>query len=413
MLASFDVFAVNWTYKTRGNLGTRLSSYTNNKSKNYGQASRAQFEQTTSFTSNFSAMNQLRWNSNSISSDLSEMSTPSKKENFETYLGENYLKYKASSWVMQIGYQEIVWGEAFGLNYADIINPKDKRETLYAQSSEARIPLLLFNGKYFYSIGNLSGSLQLLFSPEPRFSKNLPLELFAKGIFTQDSLKIVNAKSPKIFTESEIGGKLSTSYSGIDFSIFGYSYLSRDPYYLLDSASLTNITLLEQHAPVKSYGLSFAKSIFDFVFRTDIVLTQNKITNYIQNDGSLQSYSANVLDTLISVDTPTYKKFSAIIIYAKSSASETAINSFRKQDEQYFIGKISKDFGSEKTFELAYTRELISKGQSIQSLLSWPINSTTELKLGGEFYFGNDQSDLKKLKNISNVFFSIKNYFQL
>lgn len=414
LITSLEAKAESWEYQMRGYLSARLLSYTEDPSKNYGQMSRAQIEQTTKFSTNLVALNQLRWTSNSIASDFSTKSTPPKKEVFEAYLGENYLKYKSANWVLQLGYQEVIWGEAFGFNYADIIGPKDLRATLLSDAADARLPLLLFNGKYFFTSGALSGSLQLLFSPEPRFSRTLPLELFTAGLFPQSSIMVIKEKTPDLFKTHEFGGKLSASYAGTDMSLFSYSYLSRDPHYSLESASLTNITLKEEHAKVQSYGLSLARTIFsDFVFRTDIVQTQKKLVNDFSTSGQFITVPVNSLNALISLDTPPYKDYSGTFIFARSNLKETIPNSFKEKNEQYVIGRISKKLGSDKTVEISYIHELEFPGKSIQTFINWPITSSTDLKFGGEFYFGDERSNLQKLKNISSVFFSIKNYFQL
>jgi hypothetical protein len=401
-----------WRYQTRGYLSARLSSYMEDKSRNYGQLTRAQFEQTTDFSTGLSALNQLRWTSNTINTDLSTKSTPDKKDNFNAFLGENYLKYKSESWVAQLGYQEVVWGEAFGFNYADIINPKDQRQTFFSDASEARLPLLLFNGKSFFSSGDLSSSLQFLYSPEPRFSKTLPIDIYAGNLFPQGSLTVIKEKTHKIFKTSEIGGKFSASYAGFDMALFTFSYLDRDPHFQLSSASLTNITLQEEHTKIKSSGVSLAKTIYDFVLRSDIVYTQDKQVNYLENS-QLKSFSTNSLNALISLDTPTYNDYSGVLILARSTLSDIMLNSFRQKQEQYFIGKVSKNLGSDKALEFSYIHEFENSGHSVQTFLNWPINNATDIKLGGEFYFGDDQSNLKKFKNVSSVFFSIKNYFQL
>lgn len=413
IVASSEGCSEDWRYQMRGNLSARLSSYTQEKSRNYAQQTHAQFEHSTEFSPSLVAINQLRWTSNSIASDLSTKSTPAKKDIFDTYLGENYLKYKSDNWVVQLGYQEVVWGEAFGFNYADIINPKDQRETLYSEASEARLPLLLFNGKLFFSSGDLSGSMQLLVSPEPRFSKTLPVEIYAGNLIPQNSLTVIKQKSPEIFKTTEVGGKLAASYGGLDLSLFTYSYLSRDPHYSLQSADLTNITVKEEHQKIQSYGLSLAKTIYDFVFRTDIVQTKDRMINYVAETGELLSLPTTSLNTLISLDTPTYNDYSGVLIFAQSTLGEVRTNSFRSKNEQYVIGKLTKNLGSDKTLELSYTHELEHTGQSVQSILSWPVNSSTDLKIGGEFYLGDEQSNLKKLKNVSSIFFSLKNYFQL
>lgn len=412
-LIASEANAENWRYQMRGYLSGRLTSYTREKSRNYGQQARAQFEQKTEFTSNLVALNQLRWSSHSIMSDLSTKSTPSKKDQFETYLGENYLKYKAENWVVQIGYQEVVWGEAFGFNYADVVGPKDQRETLYSSANDARLPLLLLNLKTFFSSGDLSGSLQFLYSPEPRFSKTLPLELFVGNVFLLPSLNVIKQKTPKLFDHSEMGGKLSSSYAGFDMSLFTYSYLSRDPHYSLHSASLSNVTLKEEHTKILSTGASLAKTIYDFVFRTDIVQTNDKMINSLSSTGQLLSSPTTLQNILISLDTPTYNDYSGVFIFARSTISEIMINSFRQKQEQYAIAKLTKNLGKDSSLDLSYTHEIENSGYSVQALLNWPVNSTTDLSIGGELYSGKEQSNLNKLKNVSSIFFSLKNYFQL
>jgi len=407
-----NVSEASWRYNTRGYLTAKLTSYTEKNISTVGQVTRAQFEQTTEFTKNFEALNQLRLTSNTFDTDLSARSTPVQKDNFQAYLGENYFKYKSENWVAQVGYQEIVWGEAFGFNYADIINPKDQRMTFFSDAPDARFPLLLFNGKYFFSSGDLTGSVQFLVSPQPRFSRALPVDFYLGDALPQTTLAVNKEKSPKLFKKNEIGGKISASYNGYDTSLFTYSYLDRAPHYEFDSASLTTVTLNEKHASIKSTGVSFAKTIYDYVFRTDIVFTQDKAINFI-NNSLLDSYPTNTLNTLISLDSPTYNDYSGVFIFARSTLSKINTNSFRDKQEQYIIGKITKNLGYDRTLEFSYIHELEHSGHSIQTFLNWPVTSSNDIKIGGEFYLGDNSSNLKKLKNVNSVFFSLKNYFQL
>lgn len=402
--------AQSTTYQMRGYLFARLTSYTE-EARNVGQQTRGQLEQSASFTSSLSAVNQLRWNTNSLNADLSRTTLP-KKDSFEVYPGENFLRYKSERWVAQLGYQEVVWGEAFGFNYADIVSPKDLRETLYSDADIARRPLLLANVKTLFSLGDYSGSIQLLYSPEPRFSKTLPLDVYAGALVPNMSFNVEKERTPKLFDETEFGGKLSVSASGLDVSVFGFSYLDRDPHYILDSATMTSINVHEKHSKVKSTGAALSKTIGDFVFRADAVLTKDKMVNYLSNN-QLSFYPTDFFNTVISIDSPTYNDYSGVLIFANSTAKEILPSSFREKNERYLIGKLTKNLGSDKTFELSYTHEMNQSGRTIQSFINWPVNSTTDLKLGGQFYSGDERSNLNKYKNISSVFFSLKNYFQL
>ncbi|AUN97882.1 hypothetical protein DOM21_11870 [Bacteriovorax stolpii] len=396
-------------YLLRGYLSARASHYTGDANENNGQRHRAQFEQEARFGSDLVFINQLRWTYNSLYSDLSSTPASDKKDTHDIYLGENFMKLKSSSWVTQIGYQEVAWGEAFGFNYADIVNPKDLRETFYSDYSESRLPLFLVNFKYFFN----NGSMQLIYSPEPRFSQNLPVNLFTKNLLQQTQIDTWKEKTPKFFKEHEYGGKFSISLGGFDTSVFYYNYLDRDATYNLVNATLDKITVAESHDRVSTAGLSMAKTLFDdFVFRTDVVYTKDKRINSIANM-TLTSTPVNMMNILVSVDTPTYNKFSAVLIYAASQLSEELPDAFREKSQSYSILKLTYDLGEDKKIDLSYTHEFAQSGHAVQGLMSWPISSTLDINVGAETYWGADESQMAKIKNASNVFFGIKNYFQL
>jgi hypothetical protein len=393
----------------RGYLSAKGNYYTADAEENFGSRARAQLEQESKINNDFVLVNQLRFTYSSLYTDVSKNQSTDDKNTREIYLGDNYLKYKSSSWVLQTGYQDVGWGEAFGFNYADIVNPKDLRETFYTDYADSRLPLFLVNFKYFFE----NGSLQLIYSPEPRFSRALPVDLFTRGFLPQTNIKTNMEDTPDFFKKHEYGGKLSSSFWGLDASLFYFSYLDRDASYVLKSASLTNIELDEAHSRVKTAGISVASTLYDnFVFRTDIVHTQDKKINSVSGF-SLLNTPVDMTNVVLSLDTPTYSNFSGVFVLATSRLSKDLPQAFREQNQTYSIAKVSYDLGSEKTIDLSYTHEFNENGHAVQSLFTWPVNSTLEVRVGAETYWGDQNSQLSKIKNISNVFFGIKNYFQL
>ncbi len=393
----------------RGYLSAKGNYYTADAQENFGSRARAQLEQESKIYNDFVLVNQLRFTYSSLYTDVSKNQSTDDKNTREIYLGDNYLKYKSSSWVLQTGYQDVGWGEAFGFNYADIVNPKDLRETFYTDYADSRLPLFLVNFKYFFE----NGSLQLIYSPEPRFSRALPVDLFTRGVLPQTNIKTNLEDIPDFFKKHEYGGKLSTSFWGIDASIFYFSYLDRDASYVLKSASLTNVELDETHSRVKTTGISVASTLYDnFVFRTDIVHTQDKKINSVSGF-SLLNTPVDMTNVVLSLDTPTYSGFSGVLVLATSRLSKEIPQAFREKNQMYSIAKVAYDLGSEKTIDLSYTHEFNENGHAVQSLFTWPVNSTLEVRVGAESYWGDQNSQLSKIKNVSNVFFGIKNYFQL
>lgn len=414
IVLSLKSYAID--YKLAGNLENRISNYTENKNENFGHFTLFNLEQKAIFNEQFLAVNQIRTKSQSIEADLNNKKVLNKKDSFEAYLGENFLRFQNSRLVIQAGLQEVVWGETFGFNYADIITPKDNRITFFSDQSNSRIPILLLNTKFFIE----DGSIQLLYSPRPTYSKILPIDLFITDLIPFSKIYINKENNPKFFNQetSEYGGKISKSIWGTDFSLFGYKYVDRDPYFQIASYNSTDLYLNLLHKKVTTYGLSIAKTLADFVLRADVVTHKNKNFNYIQGL-NLNSYQANLNQYVISIDTPTYEKYTGFFIFANSKQNGSSIpyssaNKYFVKDEYlYAITRLTRSFEGEKTFELSFTREIKEKGNSIQTQLEWPINNSTILKFGGEFYFGNENSQMSKLKKVNNIFFNIKNFFQL
>lgn len=393
----------------RGYLSAKGNYYLKDADENFGVRSRAQLEQESKINSDFTLVNQLRFTYSTLYTDVSSNPSEDSKNTREFYPGNNYLKYKSTSWVLQTGYQDIGWGEAFGFNYADIVNPKDLRETFYTDYSDSKLPLFLVNFKYFFE----NGSLQLIYSPEPRFSRALPVDLFTKGVLPQTKIKTNLEDTPDFFKEHEYGGKLSTSFWGVDASLFYFSYKDRDASYSLRSASLTSLELDEVHSKIKTTGVSIASTIYDnFVFRTDIVYTQDKLINSVQGPALINT-PVDMTNAVFSLDTPTYRDFSGVLVLATSHLSKDIPQSFRDKNQSYSIAKIAYDLGQEKTIDLSYTHEWNESGHALQSLFLWPLNATIEIRIGAETYWGEESSQLNKIKNVSNIFFGIKNYFQL
>jgi hypothetical protein len=410
ILSFKNAFAIS--NSSRGYFKTKIKSYTNEVNHIAGQATQFQFENSLKFNDNYTLTNQLRANSSTLSDDINSKSETSYKDRFSLIYGENFFKLSTEKLVAQVGYQEVIWGEAFGLNYADFITPKDLRETIYSDVSETRLPILLFNSKYFFTNEFFSGSIQVLFSPEPRFSKQLPIDLFIGDLFPVNSIKVNEEDKKNIFEESEYGGKFSISISGHDIALFAFNYFDRSPYYTVNNLNASLLNLNENHASVQSFGISYAKTISEFVFRSDLIKTANKQINYISGQNLFHD-STDLDEILLSIDTPTYNNYSGLLVFGQSTLSNTKHSFVRDSKEQFLITKLSKTLENDRSLDLSFTREFSSGGNVFQSQLNFPLSNTLELKLGGEFYFGKDTSNLVHLKKLNNIYITLKNFFQI
>lgn len=408
---SLGLYAHAWDVKPSGTINAKLLGYTEDVNQAVGENIKINVELKSVFSEQWSMKNQLRTLATSLSSNLTSKTTIDSKDQFEVFEGDNYLQYKNDWTITQLGYQTVIWGESFGFNYADMINPKDLRETMYSDIADARRPLFLVNSKILLNGESINGSLQLLFSPQPKFDKNLPLEMFTAKALPQYTFIISSDHSKAFFEEKEYGAKLSLSFKGFDSSIFYFDHLDRNAFYEVTNINGSNLYLSENHSRTKSIGASVAHSFYDFTTRADIVFNQDKKYNYLQNN-LLKNGISSETNAVLSVDTPTYNDYSFAIVYAQSSLLDEFPNAFRAQKDQFGILKITKTLSNEKNLEMSVTRDLSNSAYAIQSIFSAPLSNLTEIKIGAETYMGDDQSEMSKLKKISNVFISLKNYIQ-
>ncbi len=166
---------------------------------------------------------------------------------------------------VEIGFQEIPWGETFGFYITDIVNPRDYRDPLLTEIAFTRLPVFAINAQYF--INKLT--LQAIITPYPRsnlFAKRgTPYDLFGP------SLAAIPSYDPPTFTldrlgqDAEYGGRINYLFeSGLDFGFLYYRHFNRNPVYVLDAGNLVPVTLR-----VHSLGLTASYSTAHWVFRAD------------------------------------------------------------------------------------------------------------------------------------------------
>ncbi len=395
-------------YTLGGSTETKILKYSNDFDKSPGYKSQFLFEQKADISKSIKGLNQIKANASSLLNDFKGSINNENDKSFEVYPGENYLSLQNPNWIFQVGYQNIIWGEAFGFDYANIINPGDNRITLYDSVQNKKIPIPLLNFKYFFS----SSSLQFIYSPRPYFSKNLPLDILLGNSLSLSNATLKKDIQPAFFEENEYAFKLSTTINSFDFSLFYFNHISRNPFYQILQLSPTGITLTEKHQRMTTYGFSGAVSFDDLIIRSDIVYNQDVQINYIAQ-GFLSNYTANSINTLVSLEYPIIDKLNSMIIISNKKIQNYLLNSFEYEDEYQAIFRLVKDLGEEKNFDISYTRNLQDNGNAIQFTVNWPISNNTIITLGNESYFGEETSNFKKINKLNNTFFSIKNFFDL
>lgn len=133
-------------------------------------------------------------------------------------LREAYLDITHHNWFFRVGKQQVVWGEADGLQVLDRINPSNLREFILVDIEDRKIPLWMINAERY--IGN--STLQLLWIPDQSYNE-LPragFYQFSTPGFSQQFGVIAEPQRPRrLIKDSDIGLRLSGFSQGWDWSM--------------------------------------------------------------------------------------------------------------------------------------------------------------------------------------------------
>ena len=198
-------------------------------------------------------------------------------EQFDLDLRAAYLDFSSDKLDLRVGRQQIVWGQAIGLFFADIVNPKDLRKFILPDFNEIRIPVWAVDAQFYSSISNL----ELVFIPWPSFDK-LPEEGaefdMGRAFRSAASLPVVSRKTTKpshSLSNSVTGVRLSRLIGGLDLSIFylhGFDYFPSFEIEQLDQG----LRIHKVYKKLDNYGLTFSFEKRDIVFRGEFVFHKGK-----------------------------------------------------------------------------------------------------------------------------------------
>lgn len=184
------------------------------------------------------------------------------------------LFYHCSSenWSLKVGFQQIAWGEAFGLFIADIVDPRDLTDPFFNELSWVRLPNFTFNLKYFSE----SWSIQIVFTPIPR-NNQVPNENDPYDVLT-DPFTSVSLRGFHKFhvnrwgKDAEYGISIGRLFeSGLDLSLFYFRHRNRNPIYKL-KVEPERFILDPVVSRINTVGLSFSKAFEEIVVRGDSVI---------------------------------------------------------------------------------------------------------------------------------------------
>ena len=229
-------------------------------------------------------------------------------------LRDTYLDCSIGNLDLRVGKQQIVWGEAVGLFFADVVNPKDLREFILPDLDQIRIPVWAADIEYY--IGN--NHIELVWIPILEFNKTgvsgSEFEFYTPSAPGSALIHYESEKEPSNdLKNGECGIRLSRLMAGWDLSVFyfyGYDY-SPTPFRTIGidpSTFQTTFTVKPEYKRLNIFALTFAKEVEGVIFKGEFIYNGGKyfqVNDLTDTDGVIKR---DFLDYLIGVDYTFFEK---------------------------------------------------------------------------------------------------------
>lgn len=308
----------------------------------------------------------------------------------ELELRDTYADYSVGDWDFRLGKQQVVWGEAVGLFYADVVNARDLREYILPDFEFIRIPEWGLSTEYtkdkFHS--------QLIVLPGVEFDKTgLATSDFAPPLplpSTTTPFTLVDPKEPGYgFENSKVGARFSYLYNGLDLGAFYLrSWTSLPVMYRTINAGVYDFN--PDYERQNIFGMTFSKEINDYVCKGEAVYFPDayfSVYDPADIDGVKKS---GYVDYLIGVDHTYFDKWDVNVQLTQRWIMDYD-KTFIGQDEfsNGFSVRLSREWFSKKlATEATVLVNFSGPDYLYRPKVSYSLTNSLRVALGADIFAG-------------------------
>lgn len=343
----------------------------------------------------------------------------SKTDGQEIVLTEASAQFRRGGFVAKVGTQTVVWGEAFGAFYADVVNPKDLREAGIGEMASLRRAVPMVNLQYLRS----SWSAQAIYIPF-FYSNLIPAaksDFFPSYLVDKNAIETVSLDRSAEYDEpvGDYGGKLQWRIGRGDLSLFYLSMMDRQPWFVLDlgaGPSGSDLTINTWHSRVNVSGLTFSWANDDIVIRSELVYYWQRTINSAPKIADMQSgvlsrpEKSDQIIGVLGLD-QTFDSGWTIGVQYSEDYLNTDSPQFRLKRESVIGLQILREWQKGPRLKLLGGYSTSDGGYMLQPSFYIPRGRFLEIGLEGAYFGGEKDSQFGGLERASRVMFVIRGYF--
>lgn len=328
-----------------------------------------------------------------------------KKDSQNFFLRDNYIQFQSGIFRVRAGYQQVVWGEAFGYYYADIVNPKDYREAALGDLSRNRIDVPILNLQWILS----NSSVQLLYVPFPGYSLLPSLGSdFSAGVFPIPPVSIELQREPaERLTRGEYGLRITKQISSLDLSAYAMTHYDRMPFYQIQiTPPFGPVTARPIFKMIETRGITGTIDLDGYLVRSEILQNVDREIN-TGSGLTVGSARSDEFVYVVGLDLPSLNKWQIGLQFSESRLSSRDWLG-RGSLQSIASVRFAHTFGAGLAFESTLTEFTHDASSLIQVQLSVPISNQSEVLVGVDRFDGSDASELGRLKTASRIWVMLK-----
>jgi hypothetical protein len=330
------------------------------------------------------------------------------RDSQDLILRDLYLQYKAGPLTLKLGNQQVVWGEAFGFYYADLVNPKDFRDFGIGPLEKNRLHTPIANLKW-----NLNENIiQLIYIPKPYFNKSPSIGsdfAFPFGSFFPGMPVTFNDERTLSWGthDSEYGLRFSPGFSSIDLSLLYMNYHDRSPIYLSSNVA-GQVQVLGTHPKMETFGLTLSTPIEQFVLRSELLYHRDKSFNYFS--GNLDYFKANQFVGVIGLDYIVGDRWRMGLQFSENYRTQTFPAALEKSSTQLITGHGSFTTLPNQTLDVLIAYSPHDGGSLTELSYNMALSKRIELTFAADLFNGSRTSQFGLYHPASRGYFQLKTF---
>src|SRR3989338_5377662 len=323
----------------------------------------------------------------------------------EVELRDTYFDYSDGPFDIRLGKQQIVWGEAVGLFFADVVNAKDLREFILPEFDLIRIPQWGIDAEYTKK----NFHAEFLWLPILEFNKigvrgaefEFPYPVPEGTVFTATD----PAQPKNSFKNSETGMRLSYLLNGWDISAFYLYTWEKFPIYYRSIASGA-YNFSPSYKRLHTTGLTFARELNDIIYKGEFVMTPQGYFPLFDDTDKDGITRKDYLDYLLGIDFTVLSKIDnniqfmqrIIFDYDKHLVNENPV----RNSISY---RISRGFLDDTlNAEFLIIASLMEKDFLYRPKITYTFGNNWKFRIGMDIFKGEPSGVFGKFKKKSRVY---------